>query len=97
MNKLKKAFAIFLIIILFLNTSIYAALSSSTHFEVVDKTVCEINFGENGEFLKQLISYDESSVTLQLEVKNTATESEAKTTSEIFLVIDNSLSLREQV
>ena len=97
MNKLNKAFAIFLIIFFFLSNTIYAALSSSTHFEVVDRTVCEIDFGENGEFLKQLISYDESSVTLQLEVKNTATESEAKTTSEIFLVIDNSLSLREQV
>lgn len=97
MKKLKIVFAISLIFILFFSNCIYAALSSTTHFEVVDKTVCEIKFGENGEFLKQLISYDESSVTLQLDVKNTATESQEKTTSEIFLVIDNSLSLREQV
>ena len=97
MNKFTKPFAIFLLFMFFFSNCIYATLSSTTHFEVVDKTVCKIDFGENGEFLKQLISYDESSVTLQLDAKNTATESQTKTTSEIFLVIDNSLSLREQV
>lgn len=97
MNNLKKIFALFLIFIFVFSNCIYGALSSTTHFEVVDNTICTIDFGENGEFTKQLITYDESSVTLQLDVKNTATESQTKTTSEIFLVIDNSLSLRDKV
>ena len=97
MNSLKKIFALSLIFTFFFGNCIYGVLSSTTHFEVVDQTVCKIDFGENGKFTKQLITYDESSVTLQLDVKNTATESQAKTTSEIFLVIDNSLSLRDKV
>lgn len=97
MNKIKSVITIFLLLIVFFGNSVYAVLSSTTHFEVVDKTICEINFGEYGEFTKQLISYDESSVTLQLDVTNTSVPSQIKTNSEIFLVIDNSLSLRDKV
>lgn len=97
MNKIKSVITIFLLLVVFFGNSVYAVLSSTTHFEVVDKTICEINFGEYGKFTKQLISYDESSVTLQLDVTNTSTSSQNKTTSEIFLVIDNSLSLRYEV
>ncbi len=97
MTKLKKVLSIFLTFIFFFTNFTYAALSTNTHFEVVDETKCEIKFGENGEFLKQIISYDESSVTLQLDVTNTADETIEKTTTEIFFVIDNSLSLNEQI
>ena len=97
MKKLIKLFSFSLAFILLFTNFAYAALSSNTHFEVVDKSVCEMEFGENGKFTKQIISYDESSVTLQLDVTNTAEEKIEKTTSEIFLVIDNSLSLRDKV
>ena len=97
MKKIMKLFLFFLIFILLFTNFAYAALSSNTHFEVVDRSVCEMEFGENGKFTKQIISYDESSVTLQLDVTNTAEERIEKTNSEIFLVIDNSLSLRDKV
>lgn len=97
---MKKAIKIitFLLAFLLLTTNfVYGKLSSTTHFEVVDKSVCEMEFGENGKFTKQIVSYDENSVTLQLDVENTAEERIEKTVSEIFLVIDNSLSLNEKV
>ncbi len=97
MKKIIKIIIFLLAFILIFTNFIYAKLSSSTHFEVVDKSVCEIEFGENGKFTKQIISYDENSVTLQLDVENTAEEKIEKTVSEIFLVIDNSLSLNEKV
>lgn len=97
MKKISMLFSFLLICILLFTNYSYAALSSNTHFEVVDKSVCEMEFGENGKFTKQIVSYDESSVTLELNVTNTADEKIEKTTSEIFLVIDNSLSLRDKV
>lgn len=97
MKKTIKFFAFFVVIILLFTNFSYGALSSNTHFEVVDKSICNIEFGENGKFTKQIVSYDENSVTLQLDVTNTAEEKIEKTNSEIFLVIDNSLSLRDKV
>ncbi len=97
MKKIIKIIIFLLTFTLIFTNFVYAKLSSSTHFEVVDKSVCEIEFGENGKFTKQIISYDENSVTLQLDVENTAEEKIEKTVSEIFLVIDNSLSLNEKV
>ena len=97
MKKTMKIIIFLLAFILIFTNFVYAKLSSSTHFEVVDKSVCEMEFGENGKFTKQIISYDENSVTLQLDVENTAEEKVEKTVSEIFLVIDNSLSLNEKV
>ena len=97
MNKVVKLITIILLSSLFFTSTIYAALPATTHFEVVEENVCEIDFGENGEFTKQIITYDKSSVTLQLDIKNIATDTLDKTKSEIFLVIDNSLSLNEKV
>ena len=97
MKRIIKIIIFILAFTLIFTNFVYAKLSSSTHFEVVDKSVCEIEFGENGKFTKQIISYDENSVTLQLDVENTAEEKIEKTVSEIFLVIDNSLSLNEKV
>ena len=93
MKKTMKFIVIFLAFMLVFTNFVYAELSSKTHFEVVDKSICNIPFGENGKFTKQIVSYDQSSVTLQLDVENTAEEKIEKTTSEIFLVIDNSLRL----
>ncbi len=97
MKKVIKVIIFLILFILIFTNFVYAKLSSTTHFEVVDKSVCEMDFGENGKFTKQIISYDENSVTLQLNVMNTAEEKIEKTVSEIFLVIDNSLSLNEKV
>lgn len=97
MKRIIKIIIFLLAFTLIFTNFVYAKLSSSTHFEVVDKSVCEIEFGENGKFTKQIVSYDENSVTLQLDVENTAEEKIEKTVSEIFLVIDNSLSLNEKV
>lgn len=97
MKKAIKIITFLLAFLLLMTNFVYGKLASTTHFEVVDKSVCEIEFGENGKFTKQIISYDENSVTLQLDVENTAEERVEKTVSEIFLVIDNSLSLRDKV
>ncbi len=95
----KKAKIILLIItILCCCTSfVFADTTANTHFEVVDKTKCVINFNENGSFEKQIVTYDENSVTLGLTINNTANPTTEKTKSEIFLVIDNSLSLKESI
>lgn len=94
MKKIVKAFILFLLVICCCTTYIYASTTTTTNFEVVDKTVCVINFAENGSFKKQIVSYDKNSVTLDLNIKNNADPTTSKTTSEIFLVIDNSLSLK---
>ena len=88
---------LFFLFLIILSTMCYAEVVTSTNFEVVDQTKCIIEFGENGYFEKQLVSYDENSVTLQLDIKNNSADSSKKTSSEIFFVIDNSLSLRDIV
>lgn len=104
MNKTFKIIVLLLVSILCFSSFVFAAETSDENqvivekkFEVVDKTKCIIDFGEYGHFEKYLASYDENSVTLQLDVTNKAKDSEKKIPSEIFFVLDNSISLRVKV
>jgi LPXTG-motif cell wall-anchored protein len=97
MKKFIKLFIVLLFSLCFFSNCVFASIDSTTTFSVVDETKCIINFGENGNFEKKIISYDEKSATLQLDVTNNANDSTSITNSEIILVLDNSLSLRDQV
>lgn len=83
-----------ILIMLILASSVYAANEDVT-LEKVKDNVCKIEMGEYGEVTKKLISVDNASktVTLQVDVENTKTEEETVEPSEIFLVLDNSKSM----
>lgn len=91
----KKIFlTIFLILILLANIS-FASYSTVT-MDVVEESICTINFTENSGFEKKLISKDlnNKEVTIQLQVTNN--ELSNKPTGEVVLVLDNSESMTHE-
>ncbi len=86
---------IFLIMILMANVS-FASYKTVT-MSVVEEPICTIPVGEHSKFEKKLISKDlaNKEVTLQLQVTNE--EIANKPTGEIMLVLDDSLSMTEEV
>ncbi len=86
---------VFLLIILMANVS-FASYKTVT-MSVVEEPICTIPIGENSKFEKKLISKDlaNKEVTLQLQVTNE--EIANKPTGEIMLVLDDSLSMTEEV
>ena len=87
---------IMLIVMILMNTVVYAANEDVT-LEEVDDTVCDIKLDEYGEVVKHLVSVDDPSkeIVLQVDVTNLKDVEEDIIPSEIFLVIDNSLSMIE--
>lgn len=69
--------------------------SSKTTFEVVDKSICEMDLNNMGHFKKELTNFDveKRELTITLTVTNTANAEEAAKPVEIFLVLDNSSSM----
>ena len=100
--KLKNYFKILSVIsILFLLFSfcgVYAATSNKkdVKLEVVEDNVCTIKINEFTKFEKKLLEYnlEDKELTIGLKVVNTAEPVFDKPT-EIFLVIDNSISMKE--
>ena len=90
------AFIIVLVIMILMNTVVYAANEDVT-LEEVDDTICDIKLDEYGEVVKHLVSVDDPSkeIVLQVDVTNQKDVEEDIIPSEIFLVIDNSLSMIE--
>lgn len=86
---------IFLIMILMANVS-FASYKTVT-MSVVEEPICTIPVGEHSKFEKKLINKDlaNKEVTLQLQVTNE--EISNKPTGEIMLVLDDSLSMAEEV
>lgn len=87
---------IMLIVMILMNTVVYAANEDVT-LEEVDDTICDIKLDEYGEVVKHLVSVDDPSkeIALQVDVTNLKDVEEDIIPSEIFLVIDNSLSMIE--
>ena len=60
--------------------------------EVVEEPICEIKFGQNSKFQKQLISKDLNNKEVTIELKVTNEDEVAKPTGELVLLLDNSHS-----
>lgn len=100
MKKLNKIISILLILLFVLSTTILATTTSSdkAKLEIVENNVCTISINNVAKFEKKIIDYnlEEKELTLELKVSNTA-ETLLNKPSEIFLVIDNSLSMKEEI
>lgn len=85
----------FLVICLSFNT--FAATTGKTTLELVENTVCTINVDDMAKFEKKITKFskEEKSATLTLSLKNTKVSESTTKPVEVFLVIDNSASMRE--
>lgn len=90
------ALIIVLIVMILMNTVVYAVNEDVT-LEEVDDTVCDIKLDDNGEVKKHLVSVDDPSkeIVLQVDVTNLKNVEEDIIPTEMFFVIDNSLSMIE--
>lgn len=99
MTKTKKllfSLCLFFLVIC-LSFSTFAATTGTTTLELVENKVCSINVDNMADFEKKITKFskEEKTATLTLSLKNLK-ESESTTKPvEIFLVIDNSASMRE--
>lgn len=96
----KKIFSIILMLIVLLSTSVFAATTSSekAKLEIVENNICTINITDTAVFEKKIVDYDleKKEITIGLKVTNNA-EAPLDKPSEIVLVIDNSLSMKETI
>lgn len=92
-----RIFFIFILLFMLLSTTCFAAFTSSedAKLEIVENNTCTVNIQDKATFERKLISYDleKKVLNLQLTVTNTSLPIFNEPT-EIFLVIDNSLSMR---
>lgn len=81
-----------------LSTVVFAANEDAT-LEEAENNICKIELGEDGEVTKKLLSVDnpKKEVTLQIDIVNKKQEEETIVPSEIFLVLDNSDSMTENI
>ena len=101
MKKMKNKLWVSLFVILMLiSTTCFAASVSSDNatLTLVEKNICTISVTDFVEFEKSLIEFDETNkeFTIQLSINNSAEEAFPEPT-EIFLVIDNSLSMKDEI
>jgi len=100
MNMKKKIFSIVLMLIILLSTSVLAATTSSEKaiLEIVENNICTINITEKAVFEKKIVDYnlEDKEITIGLKVSNNEIAPLDKP-SEIVLVIDNSLSMKETI
>ena len=96
----RKVFSIILMLIILLSTSVLAATTSSgkAKLEIVENNICTINITDTAVFEKKIVDYDleKKEITIGLKVTNNAIAPLDKP-SEIVLVIDNSLSMKETI
>ena len=94
---MKKSVLITLFLILILVANISLASFETVTMTVVEEPVCTIEIGENSSFEKRLIekNLNNKEVTLQLQVTNE--ETSIQPSGEIMLVIDNSMSMKENI
>lgn len=100
MKKLKKIVSVILLLLVVLCVNVSAATVSSAKatLEIVENNICTINITDKAIFEKKLIDYDleKKELTIGLKVTNNAVAPLDKP-SEIVLVIDNSLSMKETI
>ena len=90
------AFIIVLVIMILMNTVVYAVNEDVT-LEEVEDNVCDIKLDDYGEVKKHLVSVDDPSkeIVLQVDVTNLKNVEEDIIPTEMFFVIDNSLSMND--
>ena len=90
------ALIIVLVIMILMNTVVYAVNEDVT-LEEVEDNVCDIKLDEYGEVKKHLVSVDDPSkeIVLQVDVTNLKDVEEDIIPTEMFFVIDNSLSMND--
>lgn len=100
MKNVKKFITVFILIMLLLSTAVLAETitSEKTVMELVENNICTIKINDNSAFEKKLVSYDldKKELTIGLKIYNNAT-SPLDQPSEIVLLIDNSLSMKETI
>lgn len=100
MKIMKKWVVALILVFLLISTTCFAASTSSKNatLEIIENNIGTISINDIANFEKKMISSDltKKELTLQLKITNTAQEVFAKPT-EIFLVIDNSLSMKDEV
>lgn len=98
-NKKKIIFAIIAILMMVSTTCLAATTSSEkAKLEIVENNICTINIQNMANFEKKIIASDleKKELTLQLKVSN-ITEPIFNKPTEIMLVIDNSLSMKDTI
>lgn len=90
------ALIIVLVIMILMNTVVYAVNEDVT-LEEVEDNVCDIKLDDYGEVKKHLVSVDDPSkeIVLQVDVTNLKDVEEEIIPTEMFFVIDNSLSMND--
>ena len=100
MKNVTRIFSILLILLFLVCNTVLAATTSSekAKLEIVENNICTISINDIAKFEKKIIDYDleKKELTIGLSVTNMA-EPILNKPSEIFLVIDNSLSMEEEV
>ena len=90
------ALIVLLVIMILMNTVVYAVNEDVT-LEEVEDNVCDIKLDDYGEVKKHLVSVDDPSkeIVLQVDVTNLKDVEEDIIPTEMFFVIDNSLSMND--
>jgi len=100
MKNLKRLIVSTILLLIILSSVVLAATTSSENavLEIVEDNVCTINIQDIAIFEKKIIetNLSQKELTIGLKVTN-ITESIINEPTEIFLVIDNSLSMKEEV
>lgn len=100
MKIMKKWMVALILVFLLISTTCFATSTSSSNatLEIVENNIGTISINDIANFEKKMISSDltKKELTIQLKITNTAQEVFSKPT-EIFLVIDNSLSMKDEV
>lgn len=97
-TKVISIFIVALVLISILGVSVFAS-NEDTTLEKVQDNICTIQLGEDGTVTKKLVSVDneKKEVTLQVDVKNNNEDKTEVIPSEVYLVIDNSKSMLQEI
>ena len=97
---MKKRISILSILLLsFLMISSSFAATTNTTLEIAENNICEINLSDYGKLEKKIVAsnLEKKQVTLELKVTNISKLEEGEIPAEVFLVIDNSYSMTEEI
>lgn len=97
-KKLLSSILLFFVVVTFSCCTFAAnSVTGTTTLELVDKTICDINLDNIAKFEKKITTFnkEERSATLTLTVENTKVSDSTTKPVEIFLVIDNSASMKQ--
>ena len=100
MKNIKKLSITLLVMIILLSSTVFAATvkADKTVMSIVEDNVCTIKINDDCTFEKKLTKYDldKKELTIGLKIKNNA-KAPIDNPSEIVLLIDNSLSMKEAI